>query len=68
MGGDAEAPRRSVAFPPRCPAACVHLLPVTLVQPPCVGGGVWGACREFGFGRKTLKIKVDIYKPSGFGG
>lgn len=27
-----------------------------------------GALRDFRMGRKTLKIKTDIYKPGGFGG
>ena len=68
MGGDAEAPRRSVAFPPECPAA-LHSPASRDFSTVAVRGGVgWGACREFGLGRKTLKIKVDIYKPSGFGG
>ena len=52
-----EAPRRGA---PDSPAS--RDFSVAMVY----GGG--GALREFGMGRKTLKIKTGIYKPGGFGG
>lgn len=59
------------AYVPTCRVAlsrwpCAHLFPVS--QPP--RGGKEGASRKFGVGasrRKSLKIKIDIYKPAGSG-
>lgn len=59
-GRDDVTLRHSVAFPPGRPLPCLHLLSVTLV-PALTVAGAW---REFLVGRRTLKIKVGIYKPS----